>query len=319
MFFLLLLLFSFTGLLQAREGSLFVLEEVPAANLNLTAHPERIPSTLLCSIKCLGGNDMGSECYVFSYDNATQTCSLGNLGELDNSEVDNTTTLVWKHKGCIAPGKNPRYGRWYCVMKIKTERCYLVCNPGYVPKSYRGLYCNFIGNRAEWGRPIKDYKCLPTIPVILGGNAIPSSNKIHTFGPDGQVQYTKGNGFHFRQFVVQFFRGMITYCGGYWVSSGCYGFNDFALGGTNLQIRIDTRIDSASVIVQDRYYIIGGDKAAAWAQAEYILEEDGLSHPGMLTPEVTEEASCAMRFTDKSFINILKETVTEYDIISGNL
>ena len=23
-------------------------------------------------------------------------------------------------KGCIAPDRNPRYGRWYCVMKIKT-------------------------------------------------------------------------------------------------------------------------------------------------------------------------------------------------------
>ena len=32
-----------------------------------------------------------------------------------------------------------------------------------------GLYCNFIGNQAAWERPIIDYKCLPTVPAILGG------------------------------------------------------------------------------------------------------------------------------------------------------
>ena len=32
------------------------------------------------------------------------------------------------------------------------------------------------------------------------------SSKVNTFGPDGQVTYTKELGYHFRQFVVQFFR-----------------------------------------------------------------------------------------------------------------
>ena len=40
-----------------------------------------------------------------------------------------------------------------------------------------GLYCNFIGNQAEWERPIKDYKCLPTIPAILGGEYGPIVSK----------------------------------------------------------------------------------------------------------------------------------------------
>jgi len=33
-----------------------------------------------------------------------------------------------------------------------------------------GLYCNFIGNQAAWERPINDYKCLQTVPAILGGD-----------------------------------------------------------------------------------------------------------------------------------------------------
>ena len=33
-----------------------------------------------------------------------------------------------------------------------------------------GLYCNFMGNQAAWERPINDYKCLPTVPAILGGD-----------------------------------------------------------------------------------------------------------------------------------------------------
>ncbi|XP_023339849.1 uncharacterized protein LOC111710060 [Eurytemora carolleeae] len=319
MLFPILTIFCNAGLLEALLVSRqFIEQEVPKTNV-LFADPVQADSALSCSFRCLGKNVTG-DCNVFFYNKTTLNCHLGDLSEIDRSKENNSTQLVWKLKGCSVP-ENPINGKWYCETNIKQEKCFLVCFPGYVAKSFRGLYCYLYEDQAKWDKSPNEFECLPTVIAITGGFYFPMVGQLSTFGPDGQVRLPNHLGHYFRQHIVQYFRGQIIYCGGYYVRNKCYRLNFTSGGeGTSMQISTKIRINSASVIVQDRYYIIGGDLAESQAQAEYILEADGLSYDGMLTPELTDAntaPSCAIRFTDKSFVNIVKDMVTEYDISAG--
>ncbi|XP_023332147.1 uncharacterized protein LOC111704225 [Eurytemora carolleeae] len=230
MFFNIIILLN-AGLLNAIDSSLFVKEEVPVANLNLVEEQDFVQSAFICSLKFLGKKAEGGDCQVFNYVNTTESCFLGSFSENDKSDKDNSTQLVWKQRGCPVP-EDPEHGRWNCLKNIKQEKCFLVCSPGYVAQSYRGLYCNH-GANAEWDKPLDEFKCLPTIIAVTGGLLSPTNKQFYTFGPNGQRLYTQGITQQTRQHVVQYFSGKITYCGGDpkagWINTGCY-YYDFDLG-----------------------------------------------------------------------------------------
>ncbi|XP_023321477.1 uncharacterized protein LOC111696161 [Eurytemora carolleeae] len=321
---LLLILLITAGILEVAEAvhsAPFVKVEIPAGNHVILNKQEAVASAMICSMKCLHNNvfGIGTECSVFSFNETTQTCAMGIFSVLDKSDEENTTIVVWKQKGCDYP-PDPENGRFSCIKNIKQEKCFLICNPGYVAQSFRGLYCN----QTKWNKPLEEFQCLPTVMAIVGGNYEPKWGEFSLFGPNGQVLIKEG-GVTFREHVTEYFSGETVSCGGGWgTPRDCYAYN-FATGWRKLQARLKAvRIGSGSAIVQDRYYIIGGITPESILQAEYLQEGDEtVTQSGMFTPQLNdlsvhvEHYCCAVRFTDRSFIHILNRSVSEYDIITG--
>ncbi|XP_023347850.1 uncharacterized protein LOC111716612 [Eurytemora carolleeae] len=199
-------------------------------------------------------------------------------------------------------------------MNSDIEKCFLVCKPGYVPRLYRGTYCEQHGQVFSWNRSIAELECiLATNLVTIGGYY--QEYMFYTFGLNSNIHSICRTEKFYRT-TAQFFRGKIIASGGNKqdTTKQLFEYESVSSGLQPLTKALKYGGDYvSSAVVHDRYYVTG-----SWNQVEYLQEngEATVSSGELVNSE--NLFHCSVRYLDKYYMVISSESTKVYDIVSGS-
>ncbi|XP_023346980.1 uncharacterized protein LOC111715828 [Eurytemora carolleeae] len=198
---------------------------------------------------------------LFTFQN--DTCFLGKHRDIERRIVEaglqttNNTLRVWQEDfpTCQIP-EDPLNGRFDCYMNIRTEKCFLVCTPGFVPRLYRGTYCKEKGKTGEWNVSISSMDCIPTTTIFVTGGIFKDllDRVFKPYQPE-ELRYRTGTWFY--RPTAQYFRGKLLLSGGFHTKNMMHNY-DSSSKALNPYLNLKSFHEiGTTVVVHDKLYTLG--------------------------------------------------------------
>ncbi|XP_023341441.1 kelch-like protein 2 [Eurytemora carolleeae] len=228
-------------------------------------------------------------------------------------QTTNNTLRVWQEDfpTCQIP-EDPLNGRFDCYMNIRTEKCFLVCTPGFVPRLFRGTYCKEQGKTGEWNVSISSMDCIPTTTiVVIGGHFKDHLDRVFKPYQPEELRFRTGTPFY--RPTAQYFRGKLLISGGFYTKNMMHHYNSSSKAlNPFLNLKSFHEIGT-TVVVHDKLYTLGPYTNLA----EYYQENnEGQTFAGPIL-QSTGFYRCAVRYLDRYFLVIDEISTRQYDVLTG--
>ncbi|XP_023342114.1 uncharacterized protein LOC111711889 [Eurytemora carolleeae] len=301
---------------------------LPVSSVELQKVADLTPKSKTdCLFACMSAMVRGVDCDVFTFENTTSTCYTGVQKQIEIRELKKALQTEKSMELFVAHFENdckvlddPANGRFNCYMGRNPERCFLVCNPGFVPKKYRGVYCQVFGNSARWNVTSEELICLPTTKIaILGGwfdnlGSVKTLKVLDVADTKNLVMTVSSTTKTFTETKLEYVMGsIVTICGlNMEMEMYTYVNPDFILSET---LEKSWSNLTSSVIVHDRLYLTDHRDGSSIYFKENL---PGIPFQGP-TFQVDGGHTCVVRHGDKYFLLVSETSVRLYDIITDTV